>query len=152
MRGTWSERSLLGTLKDMLIKAMEWASLPKWAPLLWNMDGHSFLRAFETKRYIKRCVKSPVSFYLSIGSPLGNVERIRLPARFERKGKYIWVPFLEPEDIRVLSLGVIWNFGKGTGALLSWYQILGHKGPFYKAYVHQDRKASNPMLINQSLP
>jgi hypothetical protein len=25
--------------------------------------------------------------------------------------------FLEPEDVRILSLGVIWNFIKGTGLL-----------------------------------
>jgi hypothetical protein len=31
------------------------------------------------------------------------------------KGKYIWVPFFDPEDIKILSLGAIWNFGKGTG-------------------------------------
>jgi len=27
---------------------------------------------------------------------------------------------------------------------------MGHKGPAYKAYVHQDCKGSNPMLISQS--
>jgi hypothetical protein len=31
---------------------------------------------------------------------------------FERKGEYFWVPFLEPEDIQILSLGVILNFVK----------------------------------------
>jgi hypothetical protein len=36
-------------------------------------------------------------------------------------------------------------------ALLSWYQIMGHKGSVYKAKVHHDRKGSNPMLINQSI-
>jgi hypothetical protein len=30
------------------------------------------------------------------------------------KEKYIWIPFLDPEDI-VLSLGAIWNFDKGQG-------------------------------------
>jgi len=34
---------------------------------------------------------------------------------FERKGKYIWVPFFYPEDIRILSPGAVWNLGKGTG-------------------------------------
>jgi hypothetical protein len=34
---------------------------------------------------------------------------------FERKEKYIWVPFLDPEIIQILSLGAIWNFSKGTG-------------------------------------
>jgi len=27
----------------------------------------------------------------------------------------MWIPFLDPEDIKTLSLGVIWNFGKETG-------------------------------------
>jgi hypothetical protein len=34
---------------------------------------------------------------------------------FERQEKYIWVPFLDPEDIKILNLGDIWNFGEGTG-------------------------------------
>jgi len=52
---------------------------------------------------------------LSIGALLGNLEGICLPGLFERKGQYIWVTFLDPEDINILSLGAIWNFGKGTG-------------------------------------
>jgi hypothetical protein len=31
------------------------------------------------------------------------------------KKKYIWVPFLDPEDIKILRLGAIWNCSKGTG-------------------------------------
>jgi hypothetical protein len=66
----------------------------------------------EIKRYIKRDVKMPCKCVsLSIGAPLGNLEGIRLPGLFE----YIWVPFLDPEDIKILCLGTIWNFGKGTG-------------------------------------
>jgi len=38
-----------------------------------------------------------------------------LPGLSERKEKYIWVSFLDPEDIKILSLGAIWNFGKETG-------------------------------------
>jgi hypothetical protein len=41
------------------------------------------------------------------------MEGIRLTGLFERKGKYFWVPFLDPKEIKILSLGVIWNFGKG---------------------------------------
>jgi hypothetical protein len=52
---------------------------------------------------------------LSIGALLGNLEGICLPGLFQRKGKYIRVPFLDTEDIKFLSLGTIWNFGKGTG-------------------------------------
>jgi len=39
---------------------------------------------------------------------------------------------LDPEDIKILSLGAIWNFGKGTGlsgADISW----GTKRPVYNA-------------------
>jgi hypothetical protein len=45
----------------------------------------------------------------------GNVEGILLPGLFEKKGECIWVPFLDPEDIKILSLGAIWKFGKETG-------------------------------------
>jgi len=78
--------------------------------------GRSFLRAFQIKRYIKSYIKMPSTrFSLSLGAPLGNVEGIRLPGLFERKGKCMWVPVLDPEDIKILSLWAIWNFGKGTG-------------------------------------
>jgi hypothetical protein len=33
----------------------------------------------------------------------------------ERKEKYIWVPFLDLEAIKFLSLRAIWNFSRGTG-------------------------------------
>jgi len=52
---------------------------------------------------------------LSIMALLGNLEGVRLVGLFERKEKYILVPFLDPEDIKILSLGAIWNSGKGTG-------------------------------------
>jgi hypothetical protein len=80
------------------------------------MEGCSFLRAFEIQRYVKRHLKMHCKrVSLSTGALLVNLEEIRLPGRIERKGKYIWVPFLAPEDIKVLRLGAIWNFGKGTG-------------------------------------
>ena len=52
----------------MLSKALEWALDSIGAPLLGNMEGRSFLRAFrasEIKRYIKRDIKCPVIGYLS---------------------------------------------------------------------------------------
>jgi hypothetical protein len=45
----------------MLSKALEWVSVSIEAPLLGNMEGCSFLRASEIKRYVKKC---PVSRYL----------------------------------------------------------------------------------------
>ena len=69
---------------------------------------------------------------LSIGTPWGDLEGIRLPGLFERKEWYIWVPSLDPEDIKILSLGAIWNRGKGTG--LSWADIRlwGTKGSYIR--------------------
>jgi len=55
---------LLRTPKDMLSKALDWASVSIGSLLLGNMEGCSFLRA-KIKRYIKLCVKCPVSRYLS---------------------------------------------------------------------------------------
>jgi len=58
------------------------------------------------KRYIKRDVKMPCKqVSLSIGALLGNLEGIRWPGLFERKGQYFWVPFLDPEGIKILNLG-----------------------------------------------
>jgi len=42
----------------------------------------------------------------------------------------IWVPFyLDPEDVRNLRLGVIWDFIKGTGLQWLGLQSKGQKGP-----------------------
>jgi hypothetical protein len=46
-----------------------------------------------------------------VGEPGGDL----LAWTLERTGEYIWVPFLDPADIRILRLEVIWKFGKGTG-------------------------------------
>jgi hypothetical protein len=35
--------------------------------------------------------------------------------------------FLDPEDVRSLSLGAIWNFGNGAGLPWLGHQITGHK-------------------------
>jgi len=100
----------------MLNKALERASVSLGAPLLGNMEGRTFLRAFGIKRYIKIYVQMPCKrVSLSVGAPLGNLNGIRWPGRFERRGKNIWVRFLDSEDIKTLSLGAIWNSGKGRG-------------------------------------
>jgi hypothetical protein len=57
----------------MLSKAVEWSSVFIGAPLLENIEGRSFLRAFEIKRYIKRYIKMPCKWVsLSIGEPGGD--------------------------------------------------------------------------------
>jgi hypothetical protein len=35
------------------------------------------------------------------------MEGVRLPGLLKKKKKYIWVPFLDQEDIKILSLGAI---------------------------------------------
>jgi hypothetical protein len=52
---------------------------------------------------------------LSTGALLGKLEGVRLPGFLRERKKYIWLPFLDPEDIKILSLGASWNFRKGTG-------------------------------------
>jgi len=52
---------------------------------------------------------------LSIGALSGKLEGVRLAGLLREKKKYIWVPFLDPEDIKILSLGAIWNFNEGIG-------------------------------------
>jgi len=42
---------------------------------------------------------------LFIGAPLGNLEGIRFLELLREKKYYIWVPFLDPEAIKILSLG-----------------------------------------------
>jgi hypothetical protein len=37
---------------------------------------------------------------------------------WRKKKKYIWVPFLDPEDIRILSPGAIWNLVKEQTLLI----------------------------------
>jgi len=82
-----TEGSFTGAPKDMFSKAQEWASVSIRTPLLGNMARRSFLRTFGINRYIKRLVKMPCKrVSLSIGAPLGNMEGIRFPGLFDRKG------------------------------------------------------------------
>jgi hypothetical protein len=46
----------------------------------------------------------------AVGEPGGGL----FIGTFDRKEKYIWVLYLDPEAIKILSLGAIWNFSKGT--------------------------------------
>jgi hypothetical protein len=63
----------------VLSKTLEWDSVSIGALLLGNIEGHSFHRAFEMKRYVKIPCKQ-VS--LSIEGLLGNMEGIFLPELF----------------------------------------------------------------------
>jgi hypothetical protein len=73
--GPLGRAPLLGTPTDTLSKALEWSSVSIAAPVLGNMEGCSFLSAFEIKRYINRYVKMPYKWVsLSIGALLRNLE------------------------------------------------------------------------------
>jgi hypothetical protein len=48
-------------------------------------------------------------------SPFGEPRGDLLAGTFGEKIEYIRAPFLDPEDIKILSLGAIWNFGRGMG-------------------------------------
>ena len=92
--------------------------------------GTHFYRGPAFEEHGRRYVKMPCNrVSLFTGASLGNLKGIRLPGLSERKGWFMWVPFLGPDDIKVLSHGAIWYFGKGTG--LSWADIRlwGTKGP-----------------------
>jgi hypothetical protein len=62
-------------------------------------------------RYVKMLCKR-VS--LPIGALLGKLDFVCRQLLREKK-KYIWVPFSDPEGIKILSLGAILNFIKATG-------------------------------------
>ena len=49
MKGTLREGSFTGDPIDMLSKAWKWASASIGAPLLGNMEGRFFLRAFLSR-------------------------------------------------------------------------------------------------------
>jgi len=42
---------------------------------------------------------------------------------------YLGSFFLDPKDVRSLSLGAIWNFSKGKGFPCLGHQIMGDEGP-----------------------
>ena len=105
---------LTGEQQDMLSKGQKWASISIGAPLLGNMDGRFFLGAFLLKEFwlgpLDICKMPCRRLSLSIGAMLGNLEGVRLLGLLGEKKEYIWVPFLDPEDIKILFLGAMWNF------------------------------------------
>jgi len=108
--------------KDMLSWGLEWACFNR-GPDLGSWRDALFLGRLDKEMYKEICKISCKWVSLSIGSPLGNLEGIRLPGLFERKRKCIWVPFLDPEDIKILSLGPPGTFvnGQGCPKLISDY-------------------------------
>jgi hypothetical protein len=60
---------------------------------------------------------------------------------------YLGSSVLDPEDVRSLNMGAVWDFSNGAGLPWFGHQITGHKGPVQKDYVHRDRQGSYPFAI-----
>jgi len=75
------------------------------------MEALFFLRAFLFRAIFirfSREMQMPCKLVsLSIETLFGKLEGVHLPGFLREKKKYIWVPFLDPEDIKILSLGAI---------------------------------------------
>jgi hypothetical protein len=71
MRRTWREGSFTGD-PDRYVKALEWASVSIGTPLLGNMKGRYFLRAFEKKGYVKMPCKRVSPHRGPVGAPGGD--------------------------------------------------------------------------------
>ena len=63
-------------------------------------------------KYMQNALWADLSLYRG---PAGEPGGSSFARTFDRQEKCIWVPFLEPEVIKILSLGAVWNFSKGTG-------------------------------------
>lgn len=113
-RGPGGRAPILGTPKGTLSKALEWACFHR-GPFWETRRDALFLGLLDKEMYQEICKMHCKRVSLSIGAPLGNLEGIRLPRLFERIGKYIWVPFLDPEKIKIFKSGAIWNVGKRAG-------------------------------------
>jgi len=59
---------------------------------------------------------------------------------------YLGSFLLDPEDVRSLSLGTVWNF-LGIGLPWHGHQFNWHKRLVKNVCVHQDRKGLNPFII-----
>ena len=127
---------LLGTLKDMLSKALEMGVCFHGSPVLGNMGGRSFPGAFERwEKFIFLLGKFYEEFERHVkegsgnrqlspkGPLLGNLEGVHLPGpserQMERSGngasltKLNSAPFLDPHYVTSLSLGAIRNCCEG---------------------------------------
>jgi len=65
------------------------------------------------------------------------------------RNTYLASIFSEPEDIKIISLGAIWNFSKVTGLP---YFDMGYKGSVIKGLgASGPVEVPNPLVINRSI-
>jgi hypothetical protein len=60
--------------------------------------------------------------------------------------------FLDPENVRSLSLGAIWNFSKGLGFPMTWHQIMGQKEPVWRSRCIGTKRAQTQLLLYPTHP
>jgi hypothetical protein len=98
----------------MLSKAQKRASASIGALLLGHMEVRFFNREFLFRgvhmRFSREIQMPCKRVSLSTGTLLGNLEGFSLLGFLREKKKYVWVPFLDTEAIKILSLAAIWNF------------------------------------------
>ena len=87
--------------------------------------------------------------FLSIGALLGNLEGVRLLGLLREKKEYIWVPFLDPENIKISKSEGPWNFVKEQGCPESVSQR-ATKGPSVRPrYIRNVRARTQCHTTNQ---
>jgi hypothetical protein len=79
---------------------------------------------------------------------LGTLEGIRFPGIFKRKRKFIWIPFLDTEGFKVLSMGPSGTAVKGQSSVELIPDCGAQRSSLYGLGA-SGRKDSNPMQINQ---
>jgi hypothetical protein len=92
---------------------------------------------------------------LSTGAPVGEIGAGSFTGTFERQMKrgsgngaslikLFWAPFLDPDYVRSLSLGTLWNFCE---APMTWNQNMGYKGPVMRHRFIETESAQTHLLF-----
>jgi hypothetical protein len=123
MKGTRREGSFTGDPKRY-VKALEMGIFFRRGPDFGEHGVEIFIRAFKRKNLFRgifvlvlRHVKIPCKrISLSTGTLLGKLDGVRLLGLMTEKKKYIWVPFLDPESIKILSMGPCVTLVKEKGS------------------------------------
>ena len=119
MKGTLREGSFTGDPIRYVKYGLEMGDCFHRGPTFGEHGRCFFLRAFLFRGIFMRLLQDRQNtLYMGISlhrGPAGEPGGGLFARIFDRKEKYIWVPFLDPEDMNILSLEVIWNYSKGTG-------------------------------------
>ena len=122
MEGTLGEGSFTGDHEKYIKQGSEKGICYYWGSGFWGTRrGASFLGLSYLEEFLwgfREICKMPCKWVsLSIGPPLGNLEGVRLLGFLREKESIsgLILVALDPEDIKILNLGAIWNFSKGTG-------------------------------------